>query len=60
MHLYAALKLQDLFPQRKAKPALENPIYFSLMQVAVIATFPRSRAVHILPTQPFATRQGEP
>jgi hypothetical protein len=25
LHLYAALKLQDLFPQGKAKPALENP-----------------------------------
>jgi hypothetical protein len=25
MHLYAALKLQDLFPQGKAKPVLENP-----------------------------------
>jgi hypothetical protein len=32
----------------------------SLMPVAVIATFPRSQAVHILPTQPFAVRQGEP
>ena len=25
LHLYATLKLQDLFPQGKAKPALENP-----------------------------------
>ena len=25
LHLYAALKLQDLFPQGKAKPALDNP-----------------------------------
>ena len=25
LHLYAALKLQDLFPQGKAKPVLENP-----------------------------------
>jgi len=25
LHLYAALKVQDLFPQGKAKPELENP-----------------------------------
>ena len=25
LHLYAAMKLQDLFPQGKATPALENP-----------------------------------
>ena len=32
LHLYAALKLQDLFPHGKAKPALENPRTITLFE----------------------------
>ena len=47
---------------RPPKPWRDRAGTLSLMPeaVAAIATFPRSRAVHILPTQPAAIRQGEP